>query len=247
MASLNIPGPYAIPSYRCRSHTVATNKSPIGAYRGVARPAACFTIERTIDEVARAVGREPHVVRMENMVQPSAMPYQSVTSLRYDTGDYPESVRRAAELIGLSAIRRRQAKGEPDGRLIGVGFASFTEQTAHGCGEWVSRGVPVIPGYESATARMMTDGSLMLMVGVVSHGQGMETSLAQIAHEELGVDPERVSVRHGDTQVSAFGMGTPNSPVASATTERPSGVSSDSEAIRAASASSVGVTPGRAL
>jgi carbon-monoxide dehydrogenase large subunit len=72
----------------------------------------------------------------------------------------------------------------------------------------VSRGVPVIPGYESATARMMTDGSLMLMVGIVSHGQGMETTLAQIAHEELGVDPMDISVRHGDTQVSAFGMGT---------------------------------------
>ena len=105
-------------------------------------------------------------------------------------------------------MRARQKKAEADGRLIGVGFASFTEQTAHGCGEWVSRGVPVIPGYESATARMMTDGSLMLMVGIVSHGQGMETTLAQIACEELGVDPAQVSVRHGDTQVSPFGMGT---------------------------------------
>jgi carbon-monoxide dehydrogenase large subunit len=208
MASRNIPGPYAIPAYRVRSHTVATNKSPIGAYRGVARPAACFTIERTIDEVAHAVGREAHVVRMENMVPASAMPYRSITHLVYDTGDYAESVRRAAELIGFEAVRARQKRGEADGRLIGVGFASFTEQTAHGCGEWVSRGVPVIPGYESATARMMTDGSLMLMVGIVSHGQGMETSLAQIAHEELGVDPMQVSIRHGDTQVSPFGMGT---------------------------------------
>jgi carbon-monoxide dehydrogenase large subunit len=208
MASRNIPGPYAIGAYRCRSHTVATNKSPIGAYRGVARPAACFTIERTIDEVAHAVGREPYQVRMENMVPASAMPYKNITGLHYDTGDYAESVRRAVDLIRFSDVRKRQAKGEPDGRLIGVGFASFTEQTAHGCGEWVSRGVPVIPGYESATARMMTDGSLMLMVGIVSHGQGMETSLAQIAHEELGVDPLHVSVRHGDTQVSAFGMGT---------------------------------------
>ena len=208
MAARNIPGPYTLPSYRCRSFTVATNKSPIGAYRGVARPAACFTIERTIDEVARAVRREPHLVRMENMVPAAAMPYRSITGLRYDNGDYAESVRRAAALIGFDAVRARQKRGEPDGRLVGVGFASFTEQTAHGCGEWVSRGVPVIPGYESATARMMTDGSLMLMVGIVSHGQGMETTLAQIAHEELGVDPMEVSVRHGDTQVSAFGMGT---------------------------------------
>jgi carbon-monoxide dehydrogenase large subunit len=208
MAARNIPGPYTIAAYRCRSYTVATNKSPIGAYRGVARPAACFTIERTIDEVAHAVGREAHVVRMENMVPASAMPYRNVTNLHFDTGDYAESVRRCAELIGFESIRTRQERGERDGRLIGVGFASFTEQTAHGRGEWVSRGVPVIPGWESATARMMSDGSLMLMVGIVSHGQGMETSLAQIAHQELGVDPMKVSVRHGDTQVSAFGMGT---------------------------------------
>ncbi|MGV3655459.1 MAG: xanthine dehydrogenase family protein molybdopterin-binding subunit, partial [Noviherbaspirillum sp.] len=208
MVSRNIPGPYDIRNYRCRSFTVATNKSPIGAYRGVARPAACFTIERTIDEIAHAVGREPYQVRMENMVPEEAMPYRNVTRLLFDGGNYPESVRRAARLINLEEVRVRQQQGEPDGRLIGVGFASFTEQTAHGCGEWVSRGTPVIPGYESATARMMSDGSLMLMVGIVSHGQGLETTLSQIACEELGIDPMKVSVRHGDTQVSPFGMGT---------------------------------------
>src|SRR4051812_29476605 len=106
MAARNIPGPYVIPAYRCRSHTVATNKSPIGAYRGVARPAACFTIERTIDEIAHAVGREAHVVRMENMVPASAMPYRNITNLHFDTGDYAESVRRAADLIRLSEIRK---------------------------------------------------------------------------------------------------------------------------------------------
>jgi carbon-monoxide dehydrogenase large subunit len=208
MAARNIPGPYDIPNYRCRSWTVATNKSPIGAYRGVARPAACFTIERTIDEIAHAVGREPLDVRIENMVPPEAMPFRSVTRLLFDTGNYGESVRRVAKLIGFEEVRVQQKQPRSDGRLIGVGFASFTEQTAHGCGEWVSRGTPVIPGYETATARMMTDGSLMLMVGIVSHGQGLETTLSQVACEELGIDPMQVSVRHGDTQVSPFGMGT---------------------------------------
>ncbi|GAA4322348.1 xanthine dehydrogenase family protein molybdopterin-binding subunit [Pigmentiphaga soli] len=208
MAVKNIPGPYLIGAYRCHSYTVATNKSPIGAYRGVARPAACFTIERTIDEVAHAVGREPYQVRMENMVPESAMPHRSITGLVFDCGNYAESVRRAAELVGFDEVRRRQRRAEPDGRLIGVGFGAFTEQTAHGCGEWVSRGTPVIPGYESATARMLADGSLILMVGIVSHGQGLETTLSQIAHQELGIDPARVAVRHGDTQVSPFGMGT---------------------------------------
>lgn len=208
MAASNIPGPYAIRNYRFRTYTVATNKSPIGAYRGVARPAACFTIERTIDEIAHAVGRDPCEVRMENMVKPSAMPYRTVTGLVLDGGDYPESVRRAMKLINYDEVRRRQRTPEPDGRLIGVGFASFTEQTAHGCSEWVARGVPVIPGYETATARMVSDGTLLLMVGIASHGQGLETTLSQIAHTELGISPARVSVRHGDTQVSPFGMGT---------------------------------------
>ncbi len=208
MVAKNIPGPYDIRSYRCHSYTVATNKSPIGPYRGVARPAACFTIERTIDEVAHAVGREPYIVRMENMVTEGAMPYRSITNLLFDNGNYAESVKRAVALIDLEGVRARQKLKEPDGRLIGVGFGSFTEQTAHGCGEWVSRGTPVIPGYESATARMMSDGSLMLMVGIVSHGQGLETTLSQIAHQELSIDPMKVCVRHGDTQVSPFGMGT---------------------------------------
>ncbi|MDO8299187.1 xanthine dehydrogenase family protein molybdopterin-binding subunit [Lacisediminimonas sp.] len=208
MVAKNIPGPYNIRNYRCQSYTVATNKSPIGPFRGVARPAACFTIERTIDEVARAVGREPHIVRMENMITPSEMPYRTVTNLLYDNGNYAESVQRTADLINFDEIRERQKTRQPDGRYIGVGFASFTEQTAHGCGEWVTRGTPVIPGFDSATARMMPDGSLILMVGIQSHGQGLETSLSQIAHQELGIDPLRVSVRHGDTQTSPFGMGT---------------------------------------
>jgi carbon-monoxide dehydrogenase large subunit len=208
MVTKNIPGPYDIGAYRSHSFTVATNKSPIGAYRGVARPAACFTIERTIDEIAHAVGREPYQVRMENMVPEQAMPFRSITNMLFDNGNYAESVRRAVKLINLDEVRSRQQQREADGRLIGVGFASFTEQTAHGCGEWVSRGTPVIPGYESATARMMSDGSLMLMVGIVSHGQGLETALSQIAHQELSIDPDSVSVRHGDTQVSPFGMGT---------------------------------------
>src|SRR3546814_5222293 len=201
MAIKNVPGPYRISAYRARGWTVATNKSPIGPYRGVARPGACFCIERTIDEIARAVGREPHKVRMENMVTPDLMPYRSVTSMLYDNGDYPQSVEKAVDLLDLPAVRERQARGEPDGRLIGIGFASYTEQTAHGCGEWITRGVPIIPGYESATARLLSDGSLHLLVGIQSHGQGLETPLAQVAHQELGIDFDRISVRPGDSSL----------------------------------------------
>jgi aerobic carbon-monoxide dehydrogenase large subunit len=208
MAARNLPGPYTIANWRVSTFTVATNKSPIGPYRGVGRPGACFAIERTIDEVARAVGRDPLEVRIENMVRPEQMPYTTVAGMVFDNGDYAQSARLCADLIDVCAIRARQRKGEPDGRLVGIGFASYAEQTGHGCGEWVLRGSPFIPGYESCTARVMSDGTLVLMVGIQSHGQGLETTLSQVAHEVLGIDPARISVRHGDTGVSPFGMGT---------------------------------------
>ena len=208
MAARNLPGPYRIEHFRCRTWTVATNKPPLGVYRGVARPGACFAIERTIDEVARAVGRDPMAVRIDNLVTSEMMPYLSVCDMQFDNGDYPESVRRVAKLIDYDGIRARQGTGEPDGRLVGVGLASFTEQSGHGAEEWLRRRTPIIPGYETATARLGIDGTLVLLVAIHSHGQGMETTLAQIAHEELGIHPDDVVVRFGDTSVSPFGMGT---------------------------------------
>ncbi|MEA2745357.1 MAG: aerobic carbon-monoxide dehydrogenase large subunit [Acetobacteraceae bacterium] len=142
------------------------------------------------------------------MIRPEQMPYVSVTGMRYDNGDYPESVRLCAELLNLPGIRERQRQSEPDGRLVGIGFASFTEQTAHGAAEFAARGASIIPGFESCIARILTDGSVVLMVGIQSHGQGLETALSQIACEELGIDPARISVRHGDTESTSFGFGT---------------------------------------
>src|SRR5437868_6919971 len=208
MAARNLPGPYTIANYRARHYTVATNKTPLGPYRGVGRPGACFAIERIIDEVARAVGRDPVEVRAENMVQSAQMPFTTVGGMRLDNGDYPQSVRLCAELLDLPGVRARQQQGEPDGRFIGVGFASFAEQTAHGAAEFVARGAAIIPGFESCTARILPDGSVVLMVGIQSHGQGLETTLSQIAAHELGVDPAHISVRHGDTESTAFGFGT---------------------------------------
>jgi aerobic carbon-monoxide dehydrogenase large subunit len=208
MAARTLPGPYTLENYRARFVTVATNKAPLGPYRGVGRPGACFAVERTIDEVAHAVGRDPAEVRMENMIPKERMPFISVAGMRYDTGDYPASVKLCTELVDLPELRQRQKRGEPDGRLIGVGFASFTEQTAHGAAEFASRGAMIIPGFESCTARVLPDGSLVLMVGIQSHGQGLETALSQVAYQELGINPARISVRHGDTESTAFGFGT---------------------------------------
>jgi carbon-monoxide dehydrogenase large subunit len=208
MAARNLSGPYQIENLRCKTWTVATNKAPMGVYRGVARPGACFAIERTIDEVARAVGRDPMEVRMANMVTAEQMPYETVGGMCFDNGDYPESVRRVASLVDYQGIRARQGAAQPDGRLLGVGLASYSEQTAHGSAEWTRRGSPIIPGFESATARLNPDGTLVLLVGIHSHGQGLETTLAQIAYEELGIHPNDINVRFGDTGVSPFGFGT---------------------------------------
>jgi carbon-monoxide dehydrogenase large subunit len=208
MAARNIPGPYNVRNWRVKSYTVATNKAPIGPYRGVGRPGACFAIERTIDEVARAVGRDPLEVRLENIVRPEQMPYMTIANLLFDNGDYPRLVNLAAKEIDIDAVRKRQKMGEKDGRLIGVGMACYSEQTGHGCGEWVSRGSPFIPGFESCRAQLFPDGTLALYVGIQSHGQGLETTLSQVAFQELGIDPARISVRHGDTGLSPFGNGT---------------------------------------
>ena len=208
MAGGNLPGPYDIGAYKCRTYTVATNKPPLVPYRGVARPGVAFAIEMTVDAIARAVGREPHEVRGENMVPASAMPYTSITRKYFDSGDYPEAVRKAAEMIDVPAVRARQDRGEPDGRLIGVGFGSYTEQTAHGTSVFSSWGVQVVPGYEQAAVRLTPDGGLELRVGVQSHGQGMETTLAQIANEVLGIDPAHVAVTHGDTALTPYSTGT---------------------------------------
>ena len=208
MASRNLTGPYRIRHLKLNAHTVATNKAPMGPYRGVARPGATFAIERLVDEVARELGCEPFELRRQNIVTAAELPYKTAAGMKLDTGDYVAALDIARDKIDLPAIRKRQAQGEPDGRKIGVGFAFYTEQSGHGIVEFAKRKFRVIPGYESANARMLPDGSVLLFVGVQNHGQGHETTLAQIAAHELGINPEKISVRYGDTAIGPYGFGT---------------------------------------
>jgi carbon-monoxide dehydrogenase large subunit len=208
MASRNLTGPYRIRNLKINTFTVATNKTPMGPYRGVARPGACFSIERLVDEVARELGREPIDLRRQNIVTKDLLPYDTAGGMKLDTGDYMNSLDTAVALVDFAAIRRRQQTQEPDGRKIGVGFAFYSEQSGHGQVEWVKRKSRVVPGYESATVRMLPDGSVIISVGVQNHGQGHETTLAQIAAHELKIDPSRISLRYGDTATTPFGFGT---------------------------------------
>jgi carbon-monoxide dehydrogenase large subunit len=191
-----LPGPYDFPAYRCRTYSVSTNKCPILPYRGVARTGVCFALELVLDAIAREAGIEPHEVRSKILVKPEQMPFDNITKKHFDSGDYPEALRRALKAI------------ESDGRRIGLGLSVYCEQAAHGTSVYAGWGIPMVPGHEQATARLTPDGALELRVGVHSHGQGLETTLAQVAHEILGIDTDKIKVVHGDTAMTPYSTGT---------------------------------------
>ncbi|MBV8393583.1 MAG: xanthine dehydrogenase family protein [Alphaproteobacteria bacterium] len=199
-----LPGPYVLPKLRCRTVSACTNKPPILPYRGVARTGVCYAMETTLDALARKLGLSATAIREVNLVPPEVMPYRNLVGKVFDSGDYPESLRRAVAAIDLEKVRARQAKGE----AVGFGLATFCEQGAHGTSVYHAWGIPFVPGFEQAYARLAPDGVLEVRVGVHSHGQGMETTLAQVAHEVLGVHPDKVRVIHGDTALTPYSTGT---------------------------------------
>jgi carbon-monoxide dehydrogenase large subunit len=202
-----LPGPYVMRAYRCHTVAVATNKPAILPYRGVARAGVCFAMELIMDAIAHQTGIEPHEVRLRNLVPPDAMPFDNITGKHFDSGDYPECLRRAADAIDIPAVRARQAAARGAVR-IGLGFAIFCEQAAHGTSVYSGWGVPMIPGFEQAVARLTPDGGLELRVGIQSHGQGLETTLAQVAHHKLGIPFDKIKVVHGDTALTPYSTGT---------------------------------------
>jgi aerobic carbon-monoxide dehydrogenase large subunit len=203
-----LPGLYDIAHYRCRTYSVATNKPPILPYRGVARTGACFALEVTLDALARKLRIEPTALRAASLVRPEQMPFDNIAKRHFDSGDYPEALRRAADAIGLDAIRARQRRGEADGRRVGVGMAMYCEQAGHGTSVYAAWGIPFVPGHEQCQARFTPDGGLELRIGAHSHGQGLETSLSQIAHDLLGVPHDRIKLVHGDTALTPYSTGT---------------------------------------
>ena len=203
-----LPGPYVFEAYRCRTWSMATNKPPILPYRGVARTGVCFALEVLLDCVARALDKDPVELRQRNLVKPQQMPFDNITGKHFDSGNYPQCLHRAAAAIDLPAVRERQQQGETDGRRVGAGFSIFCEQAAHGTSVYAAWGVPMIPGHEQAGARMTPSGGLELRVGLHSHGQGLETTLAQVANEVIGIDPATVRVVHGDTALTPYSTGT---------------------------------------
>src|SRR5690606_7066284 len=139
---------------------------------------------------------------------PDLMPFDNIVGKHFDSGDHPECLRRAVKAIGWDDVRARQAQNTPGSPLIGVGISFFVEQGAHGTSVLASWGRPIIPGYEQAAVRLTADGDLEIRVGTHSHGQGHETTFAQVANEVLGIDFDKIKVMFGDTLHSPYSTGT---------------------------------------
>ena len=202
-----LPGPYDFGAFRCTTWSVATNKPPILPYRGVARSGVAYAMETMMDAIAVEARITPEEVRQRNLVPPEAMPFTNVTNKHFDSGDYPEALRRVVASTGLPALRARQAS-ETGAVRTGIGLSVFCEQGAHGTSVYAGWGIPMVPGWEQAAVRVTPDGGLELRVGVQSHGQGLETTLAQVAHEILGIPVTRMRVVHGDTALTPYSTGT---------------------------------------
>ena len=208
-----LPGPYKMDSYRCKAWSVATNKPPILPYRGVARTDVCFALEVMMDIMAREAGVEPYQARLRSVISASEMPYDNITHKHFDSGDYPEAIRRAVAAIDIPKWRALQAEQLQSQqinkeRYLGVGFAVYCEQAAHGTSVYFGWGIPMVPGHEQCSARLTPDGMLELRIGTHSHGQGLETTLSQVANEVMGIDPSHVRVLHGDTAMTPYSTGT---------------------------------------
>ena len=204
MVAKVLPGPYDFQAYRATYRAVATNKCPMGTYRGVGRPSAVFSQERLMDEIALELGLDAIEVRRRNVIR--QFPYKNVLGFTYDPGSYAEALEKVAEL--LAPERDAVAAKGLSSRRTGVGLALFVEQGGHGTPDFVRRRVPIETGYESARVEMAADGSVAVFTGLQCHGQGHETTLAQIAADELGVAPDEVDVIHGDTLTAPYSVGT---------------------------------------
>ena len=197
-----LSGPYAIPNIEVSFDSVYTNRVPVTPYRGAGQPQAVFVIERVLDLVARETGRDRAAVRLANLVRPDAMPYDvGVANYRnsgtvvLDSGDYPAVLRRALETADYARLTGEGAAARRAGRRLGVGVACYVELTGVG-------------PHEGAAIRIDSAGRVSVFTGATSQGQGLETTLAQVAADELGVTPDDVTVIGGDTAGIAQGIGT---------------------------------------
>lgn len=196
-------GAYDIKNIHLSADIVFTNKAPTDAYRGAGRPEATYITERVIDLVARELGKDPAEVRRLNFIQPDQFPYKSAAGAVYDSGNYEGALDRALSVAGYQSLRAEQAQARAEGRLMGIGLSSYIEICGFG-----PKGSAPIGLYESARLRVEQSGTVMLYTGSSPHGQGEETTFAQIVADEFSISPDQVMVIHGDTDSTPEGRGT---------------------------------------
>ena len=203
-----LAGQYRTPAIYVEVQSVFTNTTPVDAYRGAGRPEATYVVERLVETAARELGMDPAELRRRNFIQPDQFPYETPVALTYDTGDYEASLDRALEHIDHARFAARRAESEARGRKRGIGFSSYIEacglapsQVALSLGAGVGL-------FESAEVRVNVTGSVTVVTGSHSHGQGHETTFAQVVSDKLGIPFENVEVVHGDSGRGDYGLGT---------------------------------------
>ena len=197
LTGLMATGNYHIPAVDFQASNVFTNTIAVAAYRGAGRPEAIYYIERTIELIAAELGIDPAELRRRNYLKPEQFPYKTPTGSTYDTGDYQASLTAALELANYEALRQEQAqlRAQDSDTLIGIGIASYVEMCGFG-------------PYESGVVRVEPGGTVTVYTGSSPHGQGGETTFAQIVADEVGADYDKIVVRHGDTGSAPMGIGT---------------------------------------
>ena len=203
-----LPGPYRVAHYRAEALGVATNKAPMGPYRGVGRPVSVFVTEALLDRAARRLGLDPVEIRRRNLLASEDLPYRSASGIVWDSGSFQESLARVCDAAGYPALRAEQARARADGRYLGIGLASYVELTGVGSAIPVSPGAEIATGTEGATVRVEPGGGVVAIFGLGCQGQGHETTLAQVVAGELGVAVGDVRVLYGDTATGPHSTGT---------------------------------------
>jgi carbon-monoxide dehydrogenase large subunit len=202
------PGPYGVPNVHGTIIGVYTNSAPVDAYRGAGRPETSFLLERLVDIFARKIGMDPVEVRRRNLIPPDKFPFTTSTGLTYDSGNYEPALDRAIQMLDYKAFRRQQEEARKQGRYLGVGVVSYIEICGLGPSQ-VAGAVGFGGGlYDSAVVRVYPTGVVRVYIGASPHGQGEETTFAQIVAEEFGCPVENVEIVHGDTETTPQGWGT---------------------------------------
>jgi aerobic carbon-monoxide dehydrogenase large subunit len=203
-----LPGPYRVEHYRGRVRGVVTSKAPTGPYRGVGRPISTFVMERLIDMAAAKLEIDPKELRLRNLVDAKEFPYKVASGIVWDKSGFKECLEAASRAIGYDVLRIKQKEARAVGRWFGIGIASYAELTGIGSRISVAPGMPINTGTETAIIRVDSTGAVTAAFGVASHGQGLETTLAQIVAEHLGARFEDIRIVQGDSAAVAGGTGT---------------------------------------